>query len=40
LGLGLTIASVFADFGAWWIIGLSALTLVEAVLLAKLWRTA
>jgi hypothetical protein len=39
-GLGLTIASVFADFGAWWIIGLSALTLVEAVLLAKLWRTA
>lgn len=39
-GLGLTIASVFAGFSAWWIIGLVMLTVVEAVLLAKLWRSA
>lgn len=39
-GLGLTIASVFADFSAWWIVGLGLLTLVEAFLLAKLWRKA
>jgi hypothetical protein len=39
LGLGLTIASVFADFGAWWIIGLGMLTVVQAYALARLWRT-
>lgn len=39
-GLGLTLASVFADFGAWWIVGLSLVTLVEAVLLIKVWRSA
>jgi hypothetical protein len=40
VGLGLTIASVFADFGAWWIIGLGLLTVAEAYLLARLWRSA
>jgi hypothetical protein len=40
IGLGLTVASVFAGFSAWWIIGLVMLTVVEAVLLAKLWRSA
>jgi hypothetical protein len=39
-GLGLTVASVFADFTAWWIVGLSLVTLVEAVLLITMWRRA
>jgi hypothetical protein len=39
-GLGLTVASVFADFTAWWIVGLSLVTLVEAVLLITMWRSA
>ena len=40
IGLGLTIASVFAGFSAWWIIGLGLLTAVEAYLLVKVWRSA
>lgn len=40
VGLGLTIASVFAGFGAWWIIGLGMLTVAEAYVLARLWRSA
>ena len=33
-------STVFADFGAWWIIGLGLLTVAEAYLLARLWRSA
>jgi hypothetical protein len=40
LGLGLTVASVFAGFGAWWILGLGLVTLVEAYLLVRIWRNA
>jgi hypothetical protein len=40
IGLGLTIASVFGGFGAWWIIGLGMLTVVEAYLLVRIWRSA
>jgi len=39
-GLGATLASVFAGFSAWWIVGLVLLTAAEAVLLTKLWRSA
>ncbi|MEU5788250.1 hypothetical protein ABZ754_11015 [Micromonospora purpureochromogenes] len=38
LGLGLLLASVFAGFTGWWVIGALTLTAVELVLFARVWR--